>query len=53
MMAERAAGIAVEHGIRGCDAVYVALAEQFGDVLVTLDRQQLERGAAVAPVREP
>jgi predicted nucleic acid-binding protein len=52
-MAEQAAVIAAEHRIRGCDAVYVALAEQLSNVLVTLDRQQLERGAAVVPVRAP
>ena len=38
-LAERAAVIAADHRIRGCDAVYVALAEQLGDCLVTLDRQ--------------
>ena len=52
-MAERAASIAAGHRIRGCDAVYIALAYQLGDSLVTLDRQQLERGAAIVPVREP
>ena len=52
-MAERAAAIAAEYRIRGCDAVYVALADQLSDTLVTLDRQQLERGAAVVTVRAP
>ena len=52
-MAERAALIAAEHRIRGCDAVYVALADQLSDTLVTLDRQQLERGAALVTVRAP
>jgi predicted nucleic acid-binding protein len=52
-MAEQAAEIAADHRIRGCDAVYVALAEQLGDALVTLDRQQLERGAALVTVRVP
>ena len=52
-MAEQAAEIAAEHRIRGCDAVYVALAEQLSDTLVTLDRQQLERGAALVAVRAP
>ena len=50
-MAERAALIAAERRIRGCDAVYVALADQLSDTLVTLDRQQLERGAAFVAVR--
>jgi predicted nucleic acid-binding protein len=53
VMAERAAEIAAEHRIRGCDAVYVALADQLSDTLVTLDRQQLERGAALVTVRAP
>jgi predicted nucleic acid-binding protein len=52
-MAERAAVIAADHRIRGCDAIYVALADQLGDCLVTLDRQQLERSAAIVSVREP
>jgi predicted nucleic acid-binding protein len=52
-LAERSAAIAAEHRIRGCDAVYVALADQLGDTLVTLDRQQLERGAALVTVRAP
>jgi predicted nucleic acid-binding protein len=52
-MAEQPAEIAAEHRIRSCDAVYVALAEQLGDALVTLDRQQLERGAARVSVRAP
>ena len=52
-LAERAAAIAAEHRIRGCDAVYVALADSSGEPLITLDRQQLERGAAVATVQRP
>jgi len=52
-LAERAAIIAADHRVRGCDAVYIALADQLSDCLVTLDRQQLERGAAIVTVREP
>ena len=52
-LAERAAAVAVDHRVRGCDAIYVALAEQRGDQLVTLDRQQLERGGAVITARRP
>ena len=52
-LAKRAAEIASEHRIRGCDALYVALAEQLEDCLVTLDRQQLERGRSVVSVIEP
>ena len=53
LLAERAAAIAAEHRIRGCDAVYVALADLSGEPLVTLDRQQIERGAVAATVRRP
>lgn len=52
-LAERAAEIAAEYRIRGCDAVYLALAEQLAESLVTLDREQLERGAAVVTTRQP
>jgi predicted nucleic acid-binding protein len=52
-MGERAAEIAAEHRIRGCHAVCVALAHQLSDTLVTLDRQQLDRGAALVTVRAP
>ena len=52
-MAERAATIAANYRIPGCDAVYVAMADQLGDCLITLDRQQLERGASIVVTREP
>ena len=52
-LAERAASIAADHNIRGCDAVYVALAENLGTDLITLDRQQSERGGAVVTTRRP
>lgn len=51
--AARAASLATSTAIRGADAVYLELAEERNDVLVTLDRQQLERGARVVTVREP
>jgi predicted nucleic acid-binding protein len=53
MAGEQAAAIAADHRIRGCDAIYVALAGELGEPLVTLDRQQLERGAAVVAVQTP
>ncbi len=52
-LAARAAEIAASHRIRGCDAVYVALAEQLEMELVTLDGQQLDRGANVVGTRTP
>ena len=52
-LAKRAAVIAADQRVRGADAIYLALAQQLGDVLVTLDRQQLQRGAAVVKTQHP
>ena len=52
-LSTRAAKIAAEQKIRGCDAIYVALAQQLGMELVTLDGDQLDRGAAVIKTRTP
>lgn len=52
-LAGRAARIAANHRIRGCDALYVALADQLGEPLITLDRQQIERGNAIVDARAP
>ncbi len=52
-LAARSAEIAADYRIRGCDAVYVALAEQLGTDLVSLDRQQLARGTAVVSTHSP
>ena len=50
---QQAAKIAAATGVRGADAVYLELAAQRGEVLVTWDRQQLKRGALVARVERP
>jgi len=42
-LAAEAANLAAEFGMRGADAVYVAVARLFDTTLVTLDRQQRER----------
>lgn len=52
-LAVRAAEIAAAHGLRGCDAIFVALAEHMGEPLVTLDHEQLVRGAVVVATRRP
>ena len=52
-LAVRAAEIAAGQKIRGCDSIYVALAEQLEMELVTFDGQQLERAAAVVVTRTP
>jgi predicted nucleic acid-binding protein len=49
----RTAVIAIENRIRGCDAAYVALAEQLNTDLVTLDNQQFERGGMVVVTKRP
>lgn len=50
---ERAAAIAATYGIKGCDAVYVALAEQLNEPLVTFDNEQLLRAAPLIQVERP
>jgi len=52
-LAAEAAAIAADHQIRGCDAIYVALAQQMNDYLMTLDQQQRVRGAAIVVTRRP
>jgi predicted nucleic acid-binding protein len=42
-LANRAAVISAENKIRGCDAIYVALAEALNEDLITWDKQQRER----------
>lgn len=48
-----AAALAADHQIRGCDAVYVALAQERGARLITLDRQQRGRVPASVVARSP
>ena len=52
-IANQAAAIAAIHPIRGCDTIYIALTQQSAERVVTLDRQQLERGAAILETCEP
>jgi len=42
-LAAVATDLATKSRLRGADAVYAAVARQYGTTLVTLDRQQLER----------
>lgn len=53
LLAERAAQIAADYKIRGCDAIYVALAEQRNEALVTLDNQQFTRSKTVIATKRP
>ncbi len=52
-LAQQAADVAAEHRLRGSDAVYAAVALQFGTTLITLDQEQRRRIATVLPTRRP
>jgi predicted nucleic acid-binding protein len=47
ILADQAADVVAQYRLRGSDAVYAAVALRFGSTLVTLDREQRERVAAV------
>ena len=48
-----AAALASDYRIRGCDAIYVALARERGARLITLDRQQRDRVPPDVIARSP
>ncbi len=52
-LAHRAAQIAAAHHLRGADAVYIAVAEEFGASLITWDLEMLNRGSSVAQTMTP
>ena len=52
-LARQAAALGAQHKLRGADAVFLASAALFAAELVTLDRQQLERGSPIVPTRSP
>ena len=52
-LAETAAEIAANYRLRGSDAVYAAVAKRFATVLITLDREQLERLPNILSVQKP
>ena len=52
-LTDRAIGLASAARLRGADAVYAAVAEQYATTLVTLDRHQLERLPPVIHVLRP
>ena len=53
ILANRAAGLAAQHGLRGADAVYGAVALQAGATLITLDNEQLSRLPSAVPTSTP
>jgi predicted nucleic acid-binding protein len=52
-LAVAAAELAARHRLRGADAVYAAVAGRHRAILVTNDRQQLERLKGLLPVVRP
>ena len=52
-LADRAANLVARARLRGADGVYVAVAQQYGTTLVTLDRQQLDRLPPVVRTARP
>jgi predicted nucleic acid-binding protein len=52
-VARQAAALGAQHKLRGADAVYLASAALFAAELVTLDREQLDRGAAIVQTLTP
>ena len=52
-LARQSAALGAQHRLRGADAVYLASAALFAGELVTLDREQLERGAAIVQTLAP
>jgi predicted nucleic acid-binding protein len=48
-----AAQLAAAQQLRGADAIYVSVAQIAGTTLVSLDREQRERGAAVVATQTP
>ena len=52
-MARQAVLLGAQQKLRGADAVYLATSLLCASELVTLDQEQLERGAAVAPTLSP
>jgi predicted nucleic acid-binding protein len=53
VLAREAAELAADRARRGADACYVAVARRYNCTLVTLDREQRERAAAIVPVLTP
>jgi predicted nucleic acid-binding protein len=52
-LAEAAAQLALDHGLRGADAIYVAVADLMRIPLISLDREHLEKAGRVVVARRP
>ena len=49
----RAADLAITCRLRGADAVYAAVAQEYGTTLITWDQELLTRGVAAVPTLTP
>jgi predicted nucleic acid-binding protein len=52
-LAEESSRLAAQYRLRGCDAIYVAVAFMFSARLISLDKQQSERAAECIDVATP
>jgi predicted nucleic acid-binding protein len=52
-LGQQAAEIAADCQVRGCDSVYIALAQQLGATLITLDSEQRQRSPAALLSQTP
>ena len=48
-----ATDVAITYRLRGADAVYVAVAQEYGTTLITWDQELLTRGVAAVPTQTP
>jgi predicted nucleic acid-binding protein len=52
-LAQRAATLGAQHKLRGADCVFLVSAALFAAELVTLDREQLQRGSSIVHTLSP
>jgi predicted nucleic acid-binding protein len=52
-LGDQARALAAQHGLRGADAVYAAVAQQAGCTLISLDQEHLTRLGSIVIVRTP
>ncbi len=52
-LADQALVLAAQHGLRGADAIYAAVAVQSGCTLISLDNEHLTRLVGIVPVLTP
>ena len=53
VLTQRAVSLAAQHGLRGADAVYAAVAAQFDCTLITLDHEHLSRLSGIVTTCTP